>query len=124
MATRTLNQNNFYFAFITDIHKQALEKHITVQNMDYMRNGLKEIDENYPKELINHWINPDFKRNFNQEVFDNHVKEHGKPISSAKLTTKQMTDHIEFIIHFVAEFGITPQFVEDEWKRLLELAHA
>lgn len=98
MATRTLNQNNFYFAFITDIHKQALAEHITVENMDYLRKGLKDIDENYPK------------------VDD-------VSISSAKLSTVQMRDHIEFVIEFVGRFGITPKFVVDDFERAMQTAH-
>jgi len=106
MAIRTLNQNNFYYAFITDVHKQALEKHITVENMDYMRNGFKELDSNYPR---------------NYQVSTMAIK----PISSAELTTKEMVDHIEFITKFVWEVAqITPRYVEDEWQRLLSQAHA
>ncbi len=113
MATRSLNQNNFYYAFITDIHKQCLEKHITVENMDYLRNGLKEIDENYPRyDKVIHGVNYN-----GVDVIDK------KPISSAKLTTKQMVDHIEFVIEFVGRFGITPAFVEEDYKRMMELAH-
>ena len=102
---RTLNQNNFYYMVIADVHKQALEKHVTVENSEYLRNGLKEIDENYPKygalakpALIN------------------------KPISSAKLTTKQMVNHIEFIIMFLGQFDICPKFVVDDWARLKKQA--
>lgn len=106
MATRTLNQNNFYFAFITDIHKQALVKHITVENMDYMRNGLKEIDSNYPR-----------------YIFEGHPPDTFKKISSSHLSTKEMVNHIEFIIKFVAQFDIVPKFVQDDWDRLMKQAH-
>lgn len=109
MATRTLNQNNFYFSIIADIHKQAMEKHITVENSEYLRKGLKENDDNYPKKP--HFIEDTFG-----EVED-------RPISSAKLTTKEMVNHIEFIIEFVGRFGITPKFVKDEWDRLMQSAH-
>jgi hypothetical protein len=90
---RTLNQNNFYHAVIADVHKQALEKHVTVEKKDYLRNGLKEIDLNYP------------------------IKD-GEPISSAKLTTKEMVEHIEFIIMFLGQFDICPKFVTDDWERI------
>lgn len=109
---RTLNQNNFYFAVIADVHKQALEKHVTVEKSEYLRNGLKEIDEHYPKE----WVV--IKDGFlvAKEPLVN------KPISSAKLTTKQMVDHIEFIIMFLGQFDICPKFVTEDWERLKQQA--
>ena len=96
--SRTLQQNKFYFAVISDIHKKAVALHLSVTNSEYLRSGLKELDENYPKY-------------------------EGKPVSSRDLTTKELVDHIEFIILFMGNFNIVPKFVDDEWERLKAQAH-
>ena len=101
---RTLNQNSFYHSIIADIHKQAMALHITVENKEYLRNGLKENDDSYPTEYI-----PAYCKD--------------KPMSSARLSTKQMVSHIEFIIEFMGRFGITPNFVELDYERMMKLAH-
>jgi len=95
---RTLNQNRFYYSIIKDVHQQALAEHLTVEDSEFLRDGLKKNDPDYPR------------------VDD-------KPISSAKLDTKQMVDHIEFIIEYLGQFGICPQFVTDEWERLKARAY-
>ncbi len=98
MNNRTLSQNNFYFAVISDVHKQALAKHVTVEDIKYLRKGLKEIDCDYPK-LVS-----------------------ADPKSSAYLTTKEMVNHIEFIIEFMGRFDIVPKFIDDEWARIQKQA--
>lgn len=94
MPTRNNSQNNLYHLIIAQAHKEALKMHTTLENKDHMRKGLKDIDLNYPKE-------------------------DGKSISSAKLTTKQMKDHTEFIIDLMTIYGIELQFVKDDFERTI-----
>lgn len=91
--TRTTRQNRFYFSVIADVHKKAVAKHLSVTNSEFLRIGLKELDENYPKE-------------------------DGKPISSAMLTTKEMVDHVEFIRQFMLAHDITITWDDLEWERI------
>ena len=88
--------NRYYHAMLRDFHKQALKEKLTVENMDFLKQGLKKLDENYPK-------------------ID------GKPVSTSKIDNKTLTQHIEFMIAFMAEYGFVSAIVEEEWKRLMEI---
>ena len=94
MATRSLNQNNLYHLIIGQAHKEALQMHTTLEDKEHMRKGLKDIDINYPKV-------------------------DGKSVSSRKLTTKEMKDHIEFIIDLMTIYGIELQYVKDDFERTI-----
>ena len=61
------------------------------------RDTLKYLDEDYPKE------------------------EDGKAQSYTKLGNKQFMAHIEFLVAFAAEYGLTLSFAEREWDRLMEM---
>ena len=98
MEQRSKQFNRFYYALIKDIHTKALKKHLTVENSEMLRNGLKKSDENYPRLLD------------------------GRVVSSADLTNKELANHIEHIIAFMGSYSIIPQFVIDDWERLKNLA--
>lgn len=89
--------NRFYHSILGDVHKKALALHLTVENMEFLKQGLKKLNKDYPIE-----------RN--------------KPISTTKLTNKQLVQHIEFIVSYLGQYGITPHFVEEEWQRLIRSA--
>jgi len=82
---------------LRDFHKQALAEKVTVENMDFLKQGLKKLDEDYPK------IN-------------------GKPLSTAKIDNKVLTHHIDFMIAYMGEYGFVSALVEEEWKRIIENA--
>ncbi len=67
--------------------------------VDTFRDTLKYLDENYPK-----W-------------------QDGTAQSYRFLSNKQFLAHIEWLVAWSGEHGITPKFAQDEWDRLLEIAH-
>lgn len=48
------------------------------------------------------------------------LAEDGKKLSTTKLNSKQMTDHILWIERVVSFNGFTFKYVSDEWSRLIE----
>ena len=79
---------------LRDFHKQALAEKVTVENMDFLKQGLKKLDEDYPKV-------------------------DGKPLSTAKIDNKVLTHHIDFMIAYMGEYGFVSALVEEEWKRII-----
>ncbi len=92
---RSSQHNKFYHVVLTDVHRQAKAMHVTVENMNFLKQGLKKLDENYPTE-------------------------NGKHLSSAKISDKELMLHLEFIVKYLGQFGITPHFVEAEWDRIMK----
>lgn len=43
-----------------------------------------------------------------------------EPISTAKISNKDLMQHIEFCIRLLANNGISYKFIEDEWNRIKE----
>jgi len=41
---RSTPHNAFYHALLRDIHQKALQEHLTVENMDFLKQGLKKLD--------------------------------------------------------------------------------
>jgi len=60
-----------------------------------LRNLLKYLDLNYPRDDQN------------------------EPLSYTKLTSKQMTEHIEFIEQTAGFSGVELKYIADEWQRLI-----
>lgn len=46
-----------------------------------------------------------------------------KKLSTTKICSKALSQHIDWVIQLAAENNIEFGFVEDEWQRLLEQAH-
>ena len=90
---RSSPHNRFYHSVLRDCHQKALAQHLTVEDMNFLKQGLKQLDNDYPN-----------------------------GISTSKITDKQLVNHIEFIVKYLGQFGITPSFVEEEWERLKKLA--
>ena len=44
-------------------------------------------------------------------------------LSTSKIDSKALSQHIEFVIALAGENGIEFGFIQDEWERLLEQAH-
>ncbi len=61
-----------------------------------LRNLLKHLDLNYPRD------------------------ERMRPLSYTKLNNKDMCKHIEFINKIVGQSGQTLNYIEEEWKRIME----
>ena len=51
------------------------------------------------------------------------VDEKGDKISTTKISSKHLVEHIDFIVKWAGEYGITPQIINDEWERLLAQAN-
>ena len=92
LKKRSSPHNKFYHALLRDLHRKAFTEHLTVENMNFLKQGLKKLDPDFP------------------------------PISTAEATDKQLVHHIEFIIMYLGQFGLSPTFVEEEWERLKKLA--
>lgn len=91
---RSSPHNRFYHSCLRDLHSKALKAHLTVENMDFLKQGLKQLDPDFP------------------------------PISTSQATDKQLAKHIEFIVMYLGQFGLTPDFVEEEWERIKKLARS
>ena len=48
----------------------------------------------------------------------------GNLVSTKDISDRDLSDHVEFIIAWAGEYGITPQIIEDEWEALKQEAHA
>ena len=51
----------------------------------------------------------------------NYPREGNKVKSITKLTTQEMSEHLEFITLLLGENGITQKHIEEEFKRLMEV---
>jgi len=47
-------------------------------------------------------------------------REDEKVLSITKLSTKQMGNHIEFMINLLADNGLTFKHIDEEWERIME----
>jgi hypothetical protein len=68
---------------------------MTVEDMNYLKQGLKKLDPEYPKV-------------------------DGIPESTAYLTDKELVHHLEFIRMYLGEYGITCDYDRQEWDRILK----
>ena len=91
------NFNRFFHSILKDFHSQARANDLTITCYDEFKQNLKSVNEDYP------------------------LKD-GLFISTRDIENKDLIQHIEFIIKFAGEFGISLQFVEDEWDRILKEA--
>jgi len=89
---RSTPHNRFYHSVLRDLHAKALEAHLTVENMNFLKQGLKQLDPDFP------------------------------PISTSQATDKQLVHHIEFIVMYLGQFGLSPSYVEEEWERIQQSA--
>ena len=86
----------FTFSIVKDLFEQVIVSNNVLMTMETFRDTLKYLDDDYPKE------------------------EDGTAQSYTKLGNKQFMAHIEFLVAFAAEYGITLTFAEREWDRLLD----
>lgn len=94
------NFQRFIFSFIADLHEQMIQAKRVLMSIEKFRDTLKYLDHDYPKHKS------------------------GNAYSYTYLSNKQFLAHIEFLVKWSGEYGITPKFVQREWDRLLQEAHA
>jgi len=88
--------NRFYRALVKDAHIQLVAQTDLVITVEKFTDSLKFANMDYP-------LNAD-KTDF---------------ISVAHIGNKEMLQHVEFIVAWMGERGMSPQFVEDDWERIL-----
>jgi len=93
------NFNRLYHSVLGDFWKQATAARLNINNFEKFKDGLKELNNDYPRE-------------------------DGKPISTTKITAKDLCRHLEFVIDFAAYYGFKLRFIEDEWQRLINTTRA
>ena len=95
--------NRFYHALLNDIYTQVLSKADVqlVLTFERFKKMLKYLDKHYPR------------YNGTTDL-----------VSIRDIRSKDLVAHIEFIIKWAGEYGISPQIVEDEWERVMQNAMA
>jgi len=95
--------NKFYHALLNDVYVQVLHKADVklVLNFERFKMILKHLDKSYPKY--------------------NETKDF---VSTKDIRNRDLVRHIDFIINWAGEYGISPQIVEDEWDRIMQHAMA
>ena len=90
----------YHGVFLMDIYKQMLAQKRIIITFEKFKDALKYANKNYPR-----YNNTD------------------DPVSTRDIRSADLVAHIDWIVRWAGEYGITPKIVEDEWNRLLELAH-
>ena len=93
----SINLNRYYHSLLQDFWEQATAKRLNINNFDKFKDGLKELNAEYPKEG-------------------------GIPISTTKLSNKDLCRHIEFIKDYASYFGFELRIVAAEWERIKQMA--
>jgi hypothetical protein len=91
----------YHGAFLGDIYKQMLSQKRIIISFEKFKEALKYANESYPR-------------------YDNSTD----LVSTRDIRNKDLVLHIEWIIKWAGEYGITPGIVQEQWSRLLELTHA
>jgi hypothetical protein len=82
---------------LSDYHKQALMAKVTLEDMNFLKQGLKKLDDNYPKT-------------------------DGISASSSDLSNKELCNHLEFIRMYLSQYGFTFRLDDEEWERMKKQA--
>lgn len=90
----------YHGAFLNDLHTQMCAARKMIISFEKFKEVLKYVNKDYPR-----------------------YSETNDPVSTRDIRSKDLCSHIEFIIKWAGEYGFTPQIVEDDWNRLMELAH-
>ena len=97
----TSNFRKLYFSMLTDIYRQMTADKRIIMSFDKFRDNIKIIDENYP-------------------YYDGTIEK----ISLRDIRSKDLVLHVEFIVMWCGNYGITPTIIAEEWERMLQEAHA
>ncbi len=93
----TSNFNRLYHsAFLNDLHKQMIQAKKIRMTFAKFKDILKELNPDYP------------------------VDEKGNKISTTKISSKALIQHIDFIVSWAGGYGVTPTIINDEWERLMQ----
>ena len=95
------NFNRFYHALLHDIYIQMQRQNRIIMSFERFKEALKYLNANYPR-----------------------YTDTGNLVSTKDISDRDLSDHVEFIIAWAGEYGITPQIIEDEWEALKQEAYA
>ena len=99
----------FYFgAIIGDIYEQMVQRKRIKMTSQKLRYALRELDPKYPR--------------YDGDVLKSPFA--GTPVSLTDISSKHLTDHLEFIRLWASSYGVTLKIDDEEWERMIELAKA
>lgn len=90
----------YHGCFLGDIYKQMVAQKRIIITFEKFKEALKYANKNYPR----------------YDGTDDLV-------STRDIRNRDLVRHIEWIVKWAGEYGITPQIVDDEFNRMMQLAH-
>lgn len=91
----------YHGAFLKDLYDQMVSKRRIIISFLFFKEALKYANPNYPR-----------YENTNDLV------------STKDINSKDLVDHLEWIRLYAGEYGFTLTIDDQEWSRMMELAHA
>ena len=95
------NFQGLYFSMLTDIYRQMSAGKRIIMSFEKFRDNIKIIDENYP-------------------CYDGTIEK----ISLRDIRSEDLVEHLDFIVMWCGNYGITPSIIDEEFNRLMQQAHA
>ena len=90
----------YHGCYLADFHDQLLAKCATFGSLDKFKQTMKDANKLYPV-----------------------YKKSGKKVSTRDILNKDLVYHIEWIRRHFANYGVIANIDEEQYKRMMELAH-
>jgi len=90
----------YHGAFLKDLYDQMVGAKRIIISFDKFKQALKYANKNYPR------------YNNTSDL-----------VSTADISSKDLCNHLEWIRRYASEYGISLKIDDDEWERIMELAH-